>query len=151
MPMTDPLRAADAGRVSARPESVSELLGGLWRSMIAEIGGTAELLATESRLAAMSIAAMLGLAVASVAFVLATWLGLAAALSLWLVGLGLAPAAVLLGVAAANLLLAWIAWLAIRALSRNLLFRRTRHRLRGSDEIPHPEAGGHAVADPRRA
>ena len=151
MPMTDPLRAADAGRVSARPESVSELLGGLWRSMIAEIGGTAELLATESRLAAMSIAAMLGLAVASVAFVLATWLGLAAALSLWLVGLGLAPAAVLLGVAAANLLLACLAWLAIRALSRNLLFRRTRDRLRPGNDTRHREADAHAVVDTRRA
>jgi hypothetical protein len=151
MPMTDPLRAADTGPAPVRPESVAALLAGLWRSMLAEIGGTAELLATESRLAAMSIAAMLGLAVAAVAFVLATWLALAAALSVWLVSLGLAPAAVLLGVAGANLLLAWLAWLTIRGLSRNLLFRRTRDRLRPGNDMPQQEAGAHAVADARRA
>lgn len=127
---TEQAPVAGAGKVPARdPESVPELLAGVWRSVVAELGGTAELFATEGRLAALSLAGMLGLAMAAVAFVLATWLALAGALTVWLIGLGYSPALVLLGVGAANLLLVWLAWIGIRFLSGNLLFSRTRRRL----------------------
>lgn len=109
--------------------SVGGLLGDAARSAVAEIRGGVELVATEGRLAALSLAAMLAMALAAVVFIIATWLALAAALTVWLVSLGYSAVVVLLGVAAANLLLAWLAAIAIRALSRNLLFERTRRRL----------------------
>ncbi len=131
----DQTPAARPGEPVARGgESVTELLAGVGRSALAELSGTVELLATEGRLAALSLAAMLALALAAVAFILATWLALAGALTVWLISLGYPATIVLLGVAVANLLLVWLAIILIRALSRNLLFRRSRHRLETKDD-----------------
>jgi hypothetical protein len=92
------------------------------------LGSGVELISMEGRLAALSLFAMQILALVGAGLLLSSWLLLSAALSVWLVasfGANLAFLLALLAIVNALILVPVI--LLIRRLSRNLLFRNSRH------------------------
>ncbi len=117
---------------SAAP-SLSAAVLGLVRSLAGVLGAALHLAALETRLAGLSLAAMLALAVAGALLLATAWLLTVAAVAVFLVRLGLAWELALLLAAGLNVALALPMITAIRRLSRNLLFSATRGQL-------HPEA-----------
>lgn len=118
----DPAQAATGGSLI---EAGSALLG----AVLALTGDTVRLAALEMRLAVLSLSGMLVLAVAGALLLVTAWLLLAGALAVWLVRLGLAWEAALLGAALLNVLLCLPLFWLIGRLSRNLLFAATRRQL----------------------
>lgn len=94
------------------------------------LAGVAEVASLESRLAALSLAQMLSLAVATALLACSAW-GLAlAALAFALAGAGIPWLWLLPSMAIANGLLAWWIWHRLSALSDDLGFQATRKLLR---------------------
>ncbi len=113
-----------------REDSLAESVGQLWQALRQALDRAIELVALEARLAAISLAGIMGLGIFIGITLVSSWLLLAAAGAVWLVeqtGLGWALA--LLLVALLNLVLTALAWFGIRSLSRNLQFRFTRRQL----------------------
>lgn len=92
------------------------------------MGSCVELISMEGRLAALSLFAMQILALVGAGLLLSSWLLLSAALSVWLVtAFDVNPAFILTVLAIVNILILIPVILFIRKLSRNLLFRNSRH------------------------
>jgi len=131
--MSDEDSGTGVGKQFARAsssDSVAESITALWQSLRSAIDQALELVALEARFAAISLAGIVALGVFVGASLLATWMLLAAAGAVWLVGrTGLGWASALLMVMLLTLGLIALACLAIQSLSRNLEFRLTRRRL----------------------
>lgn len=92
------------------------------------LGSGVELISLEGRLAALSLFAMQILALVGAGLLLSSWLLLSAALSVWLVtAFGTNLAFILAVLAIVNALILVPVILLIRRLSRNLLFKNSRH------------------------
>lgn len=92
------------------------------------LGSGVELISLEGRLAALSLFAMQILALVGAGLLLSSWLLLSTALSVWLVtAFGVNLAFILAVLAIVNALILVPVILYIRKLSRNLLFRNSRH------------------------
>lgn len=129
-----------AGPEPAATDSLAGSLAALGATLLGLVRDLARLAALETRLAGLSLAAMLALAVAGALLAATAWLALLAALVVWLARLGLAWELGLLLVAALNLLAGLLAARAVVVLSRNLTFPVTRRHLGGEppplDDIP---------------
>jgi hypothetical protein len=114
--------------------------GGLIRAIIDFVKESLTLLALEGRLAILSLIVMLAAGIFAAVLLVSVWLLLLAALAVVLVRSGWPWEVVLLSIAAANAILAFICGLTIRWLSRNLLFTATLRNLR----IKNAESPDHA-------
>lgn len=110
------------------------------------INSSVALVALEGRLAVLSLIVMLATGIFAAMLLVSVWLFLLAAIAFSLVHSGWPWEGVLVGMAAANILLAGICVLLIRRLSRNLLFTATRRTLLNRDtEAPHGRAQTHTA------
>lgn len=115
---------AEARRQYSPLAQVSMLL----ESITTYMGSCVELISMEGRLAALSLFAMQILALVGAGLLLSSWLLLSAAVSIWLVTAFDFNLALILSVLAIiNALILIPVILLIRKLSRNLLFRNSRH------------------------
>lgn len=111
-------------------DSLAESIGALWLALRSALDQALEVVALEARLAVLSLAGIVALGVFVGVSLVATWLLLAAAGAVWLVGhTSLGWVSALLLVVLLTLGLTVLAWLAIQFLSRNLEFRLTRRPL----------------------
>lgn len=120
----------------ATGESLVETAFALWRAVAGLIGDTIKLAALETRIAALSLSTIVGLALGIALLVVTAWLLLIAALAVWLVRMGLGWELALIGIAILNILLSVWAWRSIVHLSRNLLFSVTRRQLVSGTQAP---------------
>lgn len=109
---------------------IVEELAGAFAGARGLLSGLLDLFTLEARRAGLTLAVMLACAATGAILVVAAWLGLMAALALWMVSLGVSWEAAVAVVALANLATAGaLAWLCFH-LSRHLLFSATRRQLR---------------------
>ncbi len=114
----------------ANPRLLEELSGALG-SMRAAFAGFLELLSLEARRAGLALAWMVAAALVAAICIAAGWLGLMAALAMWIASLGAHPIAAVVAVASINLVCGVaLIWTGVR-LSRALLFPATRRQLAG--------------------
>lgn len=104
------------------------------------LGSGVELISMEGRLAALSLFAMQILALVGAGLLLSSWLLLSAALSVWLVtAFGANLAFILVVLAIVNALILVPVILLIQKLSRNLLFKNSRHHFLSRQETRHTD------------
>lgn len=122
-----------AEALTENPQAVQT---GLWQSatglaeaLLDRCGGLVRIIALEGRLAGLSLAYMLLLAVLSAVLLVSAWLLFNAALAIWLAGNGWPILGVVLVLGAANLAAAAGAVLVLRRISNNLLFTGSRTQL----------------------
>lgn len=125
-----------AGETPAAAEGIGSAFLGALASARQALENFAELITFEIRRAGLTLMWMVALgAIATILFIFA-WCGLMAALSMWLVLLGLTWAGAIALVALINFLAAGAAvWIGV-VLSRNLLFPATRRKLKGRSSPP---------------
>jgi len=121
------LRAA----TSPPPAGVLEELSNALTSARATASNFLELVSLEAQRAGMSLVWMVAWAVVAGICLVATWLGLMAALAMWVTSLGLSPIAAVLLVALLNAAIGGALIFASIAMSRGLLFPATRRQLSG--------------------
>jgi hypothetical protein len=92
-------------------------------------GDLIELLALETRLIGVSLAAMFVLCIAAATLLVAGWLLLQLGVAWWLREAGVAMGHSLLALGAANVVIGWCCWLLVRRRSRHLTFANTRAAL----------------------
>lgn len=130
MSLQDDNPPAAASDASAPPPDLGEYAA----SLVREVGGLVhdhlELATLESRLLIRRIIMMAMLAVFAALVLVSAWLALAGAAVFMLIDLGLAPALAMLLVAAANVLLAFGAWLLLRRTSARLGYPATQRALK---------------------
>ncbi len=126
-------------------------LAALATTLLGLVRGLARLAALETRLAGLSLAAMVALALAGAFLGATAWLALLAALVVWLARFGLAWELGLLLVAALNLLAGLLVARAVVVLSRNLTFPVTRRHLGGEPPPLDTLASGQATDAPDKA
>ncbi len=121
------------GHPDVAPQQASLLAeaGELWTVLRDVAAGWLELFSLEGRLAALSLARIVAIALFMAITAAAVWFALMTALTLWLVGGGVAWPVAFLAVAASSAAAVGIGYWVIRRLSRNLLFRATRAQLAG--------------------
>lgn len=128
---SDKKTATDGNRSSAearRQYSPLAQVSVLLESISAYMGSCVELISMEGRLAALSLFAMQILALVGAGLLLSSWLLLSAALSVLLVtAFDFNLAFILTVLAIANALILIPVIVLIRKLSRNLLFKNSRH------------------------
>lgn len=125
-PEAEPTASHEAAAEPGLTEQLGDTLAST-RQLAAELF---ELFGLEARLAGLSAAKILGLAIAAAFTVIAAWLFLQGALVVWLSQLGLNLGLALLLFAVLNIAVtALLAWLVIRS-SRNLTFAATRRALK---------------------
>lgn len=119
----------------ARFEEASLLdeTAGLWRALRDLVVDALDLLTLEGRLAAVSLARIVALALFIGVAAAGAWLALLAALALSLAQQGIDWPLVFLGVAAASGAALVLAWIGVRRVSRNVLFTATRRHLGATD------------------
>jgi hypothetical protein len=134
-----PVAPLSAGSGSAPPESASApTWGGLMEEVTRAfaaaretVSSTLDLVALEAHRAGAALIWMFIWSAVAVICVVAAWLGLMAALGMWIVSLGAPAIPTVAGVALANLALAGLlVYLSIR-MGRNLLFSATRRQIAG--------------------
>lgn len=115
---------------------------GVTEALLDRAGGLVRIIALESRLAGLSLAYMLLLAVLSAVLMASVWLLFNAAIVIWLAGSGwsILNAVLLLGIS--NLAALVVAILVLRRFSNNLLFTGSRTQLftRQPDEAANAQA-----------
>jgi hypothetical protein len=109
--------------------SLWQSVTGLTETLLDRAGGLVRIIALESRLAGLSLAYMLLLAVVSAVLMVSAWLLLNAAVAIWLAGSGWSMLSVVLLLAVVNLAATGGAVLVLRRFSNNLLFTGSRTQL----------------------
>lgn len=134
-------QAAAAGDQLPEP-AVSDAIRALWNDLRALLHDQVQLAALETRAAGRSLVAMIAFGVVVGILVASTWLGLVAALVVWMIGAGLGAIAALLIAVGINLLGAFGFVLAIRRRSHQLTYPATRRSLQPQTALPvTPEPG----------
>ncbi len=145
---------ADAGQDRVgQPPSVAESIRQWSSSGIDLVSGIVDLAAVEARLAGLSLASIVGLALALALVGMSAWLAFASAVFLWLLDAPAYLPASALGVGIVSIAGGALCWLLIRVASRNLEFRATRDVLfaeTASSARPAQHAETHARDDMRR-
>lgn len=127
--------AEGAGAEPRRPTAgVLQELSSTFASARAALSGFLELISLEARRAGLALMWMVIWGLMSAICIAAGWLGLMAALALWIVSLGLPPLAVVIALALANLVAGGTLIYACVGMSRALLFSATRRQV--ADEPP---------------
>lgn len=128
----------------ALTESPEAAETGLWQSvtglteaLLDRCGGLVRIIALEGRLAGLSLAYMLLLAVLGAVLIVSAWLLFNAAFAIWLAGSGWSLLSVVLMLGVINLVAAGGALMVLRRFSNNLLFTGSRTQLfaRHYDEV----------------
>jgi hypothetical protein len=121
----------NAGKALPGTEDTGMLqsFAGLTDALLDRAGGLVRIIALEGRLAGLSLAYMLLLAVFGAVLVVSAWLLFNAALGIWLAGKGWPVLGVTLALGVANLVAAGVAMMALKKFSNNLLFAGSRHEL----------------------
>lgn len=127
--MSETEAPAHADEPQAEEPSLSASASALKAALAEVVDTSLRLLALESRLAGLSLSAMVMLALGVALLLASSWLFFMAALAVWLVSMGLSWTVVLVGVGVSNLLLSLPLFYLIERLSRNLLFPATRRQL----------------------
>ena len=130
-PQEASLRAAP----SAPPAGVLEEISNALTSARATASNFLELVSLETQRAGMALVWMVAWAVAAGICLVATWLGLMAALAMWATALGLSSIAAVLLVALLNAAIAGALIYASVGKSRGLLFPATRRQLAGHHAV----------------
>lgn len=122
-----------AEALTPNPEAAEQ---GLWQSatglaqaLLDRAGGLVRMIALEGRLAGLSLAYMLLLAMLSAVLVVSAWLLFNAAFAIWLASNGWPIVGVVLLLGVANLVAAAGAAMSLRKISNNLLFTGSRTQL----------------------
>jgi hypothetical protein len=102
---------------------------GVTEALLNRAGGLVRMIALEGRLAGLSLAYMLLLAVLSAVLMVSAWLLFNAAVAIWLAGIGWSILGAVLLLAVANLAVLAGAMLVLRRFSNNLLFTGSRTQL----------------------
>jgi hypothetical protein len=122
-----PVAASDA---SAPPPDLGEHAATLARELRGLVHDHLELATLESRLLLRRVLMMATIAVFSALVLAGAWFALTGAAVFVLIGLGVAPAMAMALVAAANVLLAFVAWLLLRRISAQLGWPATQRTLK---------------------
>jgi ABC-type multidrug transport system fused ATPase/permease subunit len=109
--------------------NVWQSVTGVTEALLDRAGGLVRIIALESRLAGLSLAYMLLLAVLSAVLMAGAWLLFNAAVAIWLAGNGWPILNAVLVLGAANLAALAAAILVLRRFSNNLLFTGSRTQL----------------------
>ncbi len=104
----------------------------LWAGSRDVVEGWLKLFSLETRLAALSLARIVVIALFMAVAAAAVWFALMTAFALWLAGIGVAWPVVFLGVAACSAAAVGLGYWVMRRLSRDLLFSAARAHLGGS-------------------
>jgi hypothetical protein len=132
-----PIAASDSGTAENVAAGTEPGLGALWQQLSRIVHDWIELIALESRLAGLSVAAMLALGVLSGLMFASAWLLVAGSAVSWLhASSGYSWSSLLLAAAVVNLLLGVVLALSIGRLSRHLLFPAMRRSLAGRGSSP---------------
>jgi uncharacterized membrane protein YqjE len=113
-----------------RAEGIGEELSGAFAGARSLLSSFLDLFTLEARRAGLTLVLMLACGAIGAILVVAAWLGLMAALTLWAVAHGIGWQAAVAAVALANLAAAAAMFWLCAAVSRELLFSRTRRQLR---------------------
>ena len=122
---------------SAQDDTLAATINGIRTALAQVVDKSLQLLALESRLAALSLSTMLFLAVIVALLFFSAWLFILAASAVWLIGLGLTWESALIAGACVNVLLTFPAMYLIRRLSRQLTFTACRRQLKRGLEPSH--------------
>lgn len=132
VPGTDGI-GSTAEALTKNPEAAET---GLWQSvtglteaLLDRCGGLVRIIALEGRLAGLSLAYMLLLAVLGAVLIVSAWLLFNAAIAIWLAGNGWSILGVVILLGIINLGAAGAALLVLRRFSNNLLFTGSRTQL----------------------
>ncbi|HEX5057298.1 MAG TPA: hypothetical protein VFX02_12480 [Gammaproteobacteria bacterium] len=117
------------GTPAAEEGGLLQSFAGLTEALLDRAGGLVRIIALEGRLAGLSLAYMLLLAVIGAVLMVSAWLLFNAGLAIWLAGKGWAVLGVVLSLGVANLIAAGVAMMALKKISNNLLFSGSRHEL----------------------
>ncbi len=137
---TDGIGSTDE-TLAEKPEvaatNVWQSVSGLTEALLDRAGGLVRIIALESRLAGLSLAYMLLLAIVSGMLIVSAWLLFNAAFAIWLASSGWPALSVMLLLGLVNLAAAAAAVLVLRRFSSNLLFTGSRTQLftRQFDEV----------------
>lgn len=126
----------DVGAASS-PSTAGMLqeLSGAFSAARAALSGFLDLIALEARGAGLALMWMVAWALVSAVCIVVAWLGLMAALALWVVSLGFPPIAAVIGIAAINLAAGAGLIKVCIGMSRALLFSATRRQVAGQSPI----------------
>jgi hypothetical protein len=94
------------------------------------------LVSLEARRAGLALVWMIALGLGAAICAVAAWLGVMAALAMWIVSLGLPPVAAVLLLAVLNLAACAVLALGCIRMSRDLLFPATRRQVAGRVPVP---------------
>jgi hypothetical protein len=94
-----------------------------------------DLLSLEARRAGLALMWMAAWGLVAAICVVGAWLGVIAALAMWLVSLGFSPIAAVVAIAAINLVAGAALFFVCIRLSRDLLFSATRRQLAGESPV----------------
>ena len=129
--MSAPIAGGERETAENVAASAEPGLGALWQQLSRVVHDWIELIALESRLAGLSLAAMLALGMLSGLMFASAWLLMAGSAVSWLHASGYSWFSLLLAAAMVNLLLGVVLALSIGHLSRHLLFPAMRRSLAG--------------------
>jgi len=121
----------DGLRAEAPPQTsgVLDEVAGVLDSARESLSNFFDLVSLEARRAGLALFWMIAWAVVAAVCIIATWLGLMAALAMWAVSLGLLPILAIILVAVLNLVAGVVLIRVCVGLSRDLLFPATRRQL----------------------
>lgn len=117
---------------------VADELSGTFASARATLSNFLTLLSLEARRAGLTLMWMVVLAGVASFCIVAAWLGLMAALVMWVVSLSFPPIAVVLAVAAINLIVGTLLVFVCNTMSKDLLFSATRRQVAGQSAVESP-------------
>lgn len=126
------LDAESVEETGSKPPSIVNVLSDLKHNLTSVFTGSFELIALESRLAAVSLAWLLALGLLIAVALISVWALLMVALGLVLGSYGLAVEITLLMVAMVNIVFSLCLWFWVRKISRNLTFQASRQHLLAS-------------------
>jgi len=141
-PSAEALAAAkDAGVRAETPPRTSGVfreVAGVLDSARESLSNFLDLVTLEARRAGLALFWMVAWAVVAAVCIITTWLGLMAALAMWVVSLGLLPLVAVILVAVLNLIAGAVLIRVCVGLSRDLLFPATRRQLARSPSAKAP-------------
>jgi len=102
------------------------------------LSGFLDLAALEAHRAAVAVVWMVALAFSSVVFIVAAWVGLMAALGIWIVSMGLPTISTIIAIASINLAVAAALLYTSIRMGHRLLFPATRRQIAGRSSVASP-------------
>lgn len=132
---TDASHINEAGTATPPPPGVFDELSNALVSGRASVSNFFDLLSIEARRAGLALVWMVACGFIAAVCILAAWLGLMAALVLWVVSLGSSPLISVLALVAVNGAAGFLLITACKGMSQDLLFSATRRQVAGKTPV----------------